>query len=280
MLILLLSNEEKSIINQIRDTDNRTLLKEKANDGVPFLNHIFRLHKKLFGETCSSCPSKVGGYIQRIKNLNLEKMSKAKNKGEKFVLGAGTLIVFGGTSRSYSEHNITDEVALEYLAKNPNRISLFTKVPENLNMLIDAYNEEKENVKVLKLESAKKESAYKSNIDLLVGLGFIKTDESFTNPCGSTISVDLVYNSTEADIISFLEEIKKNAIAVADDKKVIQMNENPEAQAESPEQESEKKEPVQQEEKAPENPEPKKLEPLKEVQEKVVPNVVQTPKKL
>jgi hypothetical protein len=136
---MLLLKEEKETLKQIRDSDNKTLLTGKDKNGIPFLNHIFVLHRKIFGETCSSCPSRIGGYIQKLKTYNSNTMKKVKDKDAKFALAPDTLLVFAGTSRSYSMHNITDEVAVEYLAKNPNRKSLFSKVPDNLEKLVEAH---------------------------------------------------------------------------------------------------------------------------------------------
>jgi hypothetical protein len=134
------SDIDKEILQQIRDIDTKNLLTGKDKNGIPFLKHIFRLHKTIFGETCSSCPNKISGYIQKIKNFNFDKMEIVKkNSTNKFTLAEGTLLVFAGTSRAYSKHNITDEVALEYLVKNPNRVSLFSKVPDDIQKLIEDY---------------------------------------------------------------------------------------------------------------------------------------------
>jgi hypothetical protein len=135
----MLLKEEKAILKKIRDSDTKTLLTGKDENGISFLIHIFRLHKKIFGEACSSCPNKISGYIQKLKKFNSDTMKTAKNKDAKFILAPDTLLVFAGTSRSYSEYNITDEVALEYLSKNPNRRTLFSKVPKNLEELIEDF---------------------------------------------------------------------------------------------------------------------------------------------
>lgn len=145
------SKLEKETLKQIRDSDNKTLLTGKDKNGIPFLNHIFVFHKKIFGETCSSCPSKILDYIQKLKNFNSSKMENSKKNKNKFTLANGTLLVFAGTSRSYSKHNITDEVAMEYLAKNPNRKTLFSKVPDNLEKLIDTYKQKQEKATALAL---------------------------------------------------------------------------------------------------------------------------------
>jgi hypothetical protein len=101
------------------------------SQGKPYLKTLFETHEKLFGQTCSSCPSRINEYITRIKKL---KFKQVENK--KFKLKKGAIIVVPGTSESYSEHNLTDEISLKLLKDNPNRRSLFVKVPEDLDSLL------------------------------------------------------------------------------------------------------------------------------------------------
>jgi len=216
--ILMLCKEDKAILKEIRDSDNKTLLSGRDKNGIPFLNHIFRLHKTIFGEACSSCPNQIGGYIQKLKNFNSSKMKNKKTKDAKFALAKGTLIVFAGTSRSYSEANITDEVALEYLAKNPNRASLFAKVPDNLVKLIEAYKKEQEEkaleaakvieeAKNAKIEADKlasqKEEDFKKKVDVLITNGFVRVLDKFQKE-DKTISVEDVHNFTPEEFDAFL----------------------------------------------------------------------------
>lgn len=131
-------SNDNEILDFIRGADNQTLLKGKDEFGTPYLSHIFRLHLKLFGQTCEGCPGKLAGYIQRIKNFNTtKKMENSKNNKGKFQLESGVIIPIRGTSDVISENNITDEKALELLIENPNRKSLFKKLPENLDEMIE-----------------------------------------------------------------------------------------------------------------------------------------------
>lgn len=133
-----LNEEQKEILNEIRDASYQTLSGSDKN-GIPFLKHIFELHFKIFGETCSTCPNKIGGYIQKLKNFNPElKMEIVKSN---FELNDGVIIPVPGTSDVYSKHNLTDEAALKILSKNPNRRSLFRVVPDDLDELIEDYLE-------------------------------------------------------------------------------------------------------------------------------------------
>ncbi|TDO68825.1 hypothetical protein EV143_1189 [Flavobacterium chryseum] len=133
-----LNEDQKEILKEIRDASYVTL-NGKDKNGIPFLKHIFDLHYKIFGETCSNCPNKIGGYIQKLKKFNPElKMEIVKSN---FELNDGVIIPITGTSDVYSKHNLTDEAALKILAKNPNRRSLFRVVPDDLDELIDDYLE-------------------------------------------------------------------------------------------------------------------------------------------
>lgn len=135
---LFLNDEQKEILKEIRDASYQTLSGSDKN-GIPFLKHIFDLHYKIFGETCSNCPNKIGGYIQKLKNFNPDiKMEIVKSN---FELNDSVIIPVPGTSDVYSKHNLTDEAALKILSKNPNRKSLFRVLPENVDELIKEYVE-------------------------------------------------------------------------------------------------------------------------------------------
>lgn len=134
-----MKNSDNEILDFIRDAEISTLMKGKDKSGIPYLNHIFRLHLKLFGQTCEGCPGKIPGYIQTIKNYKTSKNMSTKpehNKG-KFQLEAGIIIPVRGTSDVISQYNVTDEIALALLIENPNRKSLFKVLPENVNDLIE-----------------------------------------------------------------------------------------------------------------------------------------------
>lgn len=146
----LLNHNEAKKLQKIWDNDYSTILNGK-DDGVPFLKYVFELHLKLFGETCSSCPGKISGYIQKIKNLNPKKMVKDIKNTSNFKLNEGTIIPVRGTSTSYSNHNLTDEIAIELLAENPNRKVLFSKIPKNIDSLIAEFKSKNAEVKDLKI---------------------------------------------------------------------------------------------------------------------------------
>ena len=116
------------ILNVIKSADLQFLKNNKDSNGTPYLKHIFRLHYKLFGETCTGCAHKIDGYINRIKKFNPITMEKSKNVN--FKLKDMVMIPIPGTSESYSNANLTDEIAVELIAKNENRKQLFSILPK------------------------------------------------------------------------------------------------------------------------------------------------------
>lgn len=140
-----LNVEEQKQLQKIWDTDYQTIVSGKDN-GVPFLKIVFKLHFKLFGETCSTCPNKIPGYIKKIKSLNPQnsKIMSQEKTTTVFRLQDSVTIPVAGTSLAYSQHNLTDEIAVELIAKNPNRKALFVKLPENLDELIEKFNSKTE----------------------------------------------------------------------------------------------------------------------------------------
>lgn len=128
---------DQEMLDFVKKSDISFLMKGKDGKGVPYLKHIFKLYQDLFGKACQGCAGEIPGYIQKIKNYNPKTMETQKNPNQKFFLKSGVIIPIAGTSKAYSEHNITDEVALQLLAENPERKVLFRVVPENLAELIE-----------------------------------------------------------------------------------------------------------------------------------------------
>lgn len=120
-------------------------IKKTSTDEL-FRNHlqlVFDTYYNIFGEVCTGCPNKIAGYILRLKKHNKTNiMSKSKDTRE-FRLKTGTILPVPGTSKAYTDVNITDEIALKLLKENPNRKALFLKLPKNIDELIG--NEEESN---------------------------------------------------------------------------------------------------------------------------------------
>lgn len=124
------------MLKEIRDA--KDVLRGRDSKGIPFLQHVFKLHKKIFNEACSNCPGKLQGYINNLKKFNPQKQKIMSDK-KLFKLREGVIIPVAGTSESYSNANITDEKAVELLTINPNRKALFETLPKNVDELIEQF---------------------------------------------------------------------------------------------------------------------------------------------
>lgn len=93
------------------------------------MHHALSIYEKLNGKACPTCTKYHRAVFEKLKNINinLNEMSKSEPK---FKLKKGVIISIFGTSNSYSEHNLTDTVAAKWLKENPNRRTLFTKIPD------------------------------------------------------------------------------------------------------------------------------------------------------
>jgi hypothetical protein len=110
------------------------------------LDKVFKAYHSQFGEVCTGCPTKIAGYINRLKKLQKSNIME-KDKRE-FRLKEGAVIMVPGTSEVYSNGNLTDEVAIRFIKKNPNRKQLFAKLPSNVDKLLEGKEEEATHVKV------------------------------------------------------------------------------------------------------------------------------------
>lgn len=188
---MLLHKKDLDILNEIRSLDNVVILTGKSSDETPYLKHIYRLHELIFGETCSFCPTKIQGYISKIKNYNpnTEKMeTNKKDTKPDFKLKKGKVIVMAGTSKSYSEHNITDEKAIELLSKNKNRISLFEKFPKEWEKKVEKFKEAK------------------AKINSLIEKGFVRIEDNF-NKEDKSISAKELFEMSSEEFNAFLDSV-------------------------------------------------------------------------
>lgn len=134
-----LNEDQKTLLNVIWDSEYKSLMSGKDKNGIPYLKHVFDLHFEIFGEVCSNCPSKISGYIQKLKTLKNNTMQNENQKESQFELHNDVMIPVAGTSEAYTQHNLTDEIALKLLHQNPNRKVLFRKLPEDIDTLIEEY---------------------------------------------------------------------------------------------------------------------------------------------
>lgn len=104
---------------------------------------------------CGACYDKA--YIRLKQKLNiLENKKEVKEKN--FVLKVGYIREFN-SREMYTNDNLTDEVAIAYLKKNINRKVQFSKLPENLEELLNGKPKKKPITKVKKVvkEETKKD---------------------------------------------------------------------------------------------------------------------------
>lgn len=96
---------------------------------------------------CGACYLKA---LIRLRSKLNKMESKEVKKESNFVLKVGSIREFG-SSKSYDNHSLTDEVAIAYLKVNFNRLKQFSKYPKNIDELINPtvkVEEVKEEVKV------------------------------------------------------------------------------------------------------------------------------------
>ncbi|MCZ8144864.1 hypothetical protein [Flavobacterium sp.] len=140
----LLNETQKVKLQKIWDTDYQTIVSGKDN-GIPFLSYVFELHRVIFGETCSTCPYKISGYVKKLKNLKENPMEKTVCN---FKLHGQTTFNVPGTGQFYSNGNLTDEAAIAFLSVNTEkRKALFVTLPENVDELIEEFKKQSEEPK-------------------------------------------------------------------------------------------------------------------------------------
>lgn len=114
------------------------------------LREVVAFYSYLFNEPdpCINCPSKLKGYWDKLQQSGIyliQNKKTMKNQSSKFKIKEGIkfLQMDFGSSVFFNNETITDELAIEYLKKNPNRIVNFSTYPENWKSLIGVKEEEK-----------------------------------------------------------------------------------------------------------------------------------------
>ncbi|GLB47754.1 hypothetical protein [Neptunitalea lumnitzerae] len=113
----------------IQQTTSEVLVKQH-------LKLVFETYQSLFGEVCTNCPAKISGYIKRIKKHGRKNAGIGQTLTCSFLLKERSIIMKPGSNEVYSNANLTDEVAIAFLRKNPNRKVLFSKLPNHLETLL------------------------------------------------------------------------------------------------------------------------------------------------
>ena len=116
-----------------------------AND-IGKLQRLVQYYQHIYGvEACVGCGGK-NKYELYYKTLKIEGISIMENKeNTSFVFNKGVTIVpmTFGSNRMLTPITLTDDLALEFLSGNENRITLFEKYPEDWKEQVAAFKSNK-----------------------------------------------------------------------------------------------------------------------------------------
>lgn len=137
----MLSNEDK--VRELKKLSAQEVISGADSNGIKYLQYLFDVYPIYFDELCQGCSKKIPGYLKKVKSLNLKDMEtvdsqKQEKKKNEFRFKGDKVVHVRGTSKYYSNANLTDEAAIAILKENPNRIALFKKYPANWKELIEA----------------------------------------------------------------------------------------------------------------------------------------------
>lgn len=109
-----------------------------ANRDVNSINLLHRTYRNLFDESvqtgCGNCNQKAFLRIRRyveLNKLNLTTMANKNLKERKYLLREGSVLQVNFGTDTYTNDNLTDEVAAELVASNPNYKAAFSRLPED-----------------------------------------------------------------------------------------------------------------------------------------------------
>lgn len=116
----------------------RHMIQTDATFKMEIENLYRKVFKTLLNGRCSDCT--MDGYILLMKS-NIDNLMAKQNT--QFALRAGALLLdpenVNDNSKICSQANITDELALYHLAKNPSCRRKFIKLPDNVDELVAEY---------------------------------------------------------------------------------------------------------------------------------------------
>lgn len=131
--------EFRSKYSGLSTAEVRNLLKEDPN----FKAEIEELYEEVFHlklqKTCSNCWEDAFIMLMTKKVEQMVELSERK-----FELKAGAVLYdlpSGDNSKMVSRHNLTDELAVYHLRKDPSRIKFFSAYPENWQEIIKETSE-------------------------------------------------------------------------------------------------------------------------------------------
>lgn len=105
-------------------------------------NEITEYYKLIYGaSSCSSCKNKSQKYYNQLQLDGIEKYPNVPIDGAfKLRENIGVISIEFINGLVLSTANVTDELCIEFLKQNPNRISMFASYPDNWKDLINNEN--------------------------------------------------------------------------------------------------------------------------------------------
>lgn len=110
---------------------------KEIKGSVKLIKELADLYYNTFNERmtlgCSACYEKA--YYRLTQKLNILRDNK-EVKEKDFVLKVDSIREFG-SSKTYTNYDLTNEVAISYIKTNINRLKQFSKYPENIEELLN-----------------------------------------------------------------------------------------------------------------------------------------------
>ena len=117
---------------------------EAINNDIEKLQRLVQYYQHIYGvESCIGCSgkNKYQQIYSTLKNEGISIMENKENTSFEFNKGVTLVPITFGGNKFITPATLTDELALEFLANNENRISLFAKYPEDWKDHVGAYKQ-------------------------------------------------------------------------------------------------------------------------------------------
>lgn len=132
-----LFKEKKQNMNKDRLTELLAIPFDELKNNKDLKAELIEFYKFIYSvKVCSTCKDKFPTYYQKLVENGVERLEIKSNGNFKLRNDIGVLQINFGNGQFISQNNSTDELCIEFLKANPNRISLFSEYPENWKTLI------------------------------------------------------------------------------------------------------------------------------------------------
>lgn len=118
---------------------------ESLKTDIYKLQRLVGYYIQCYGSVCAGCGGvdKYEEYYYKLKNEGITIMENQANSQFQLKRGAGPMSLTFGSSKFLSPANLTDDLAIEFLANNKKRIANFSKFPEDWEDKVDAFKSAK-----------------------------------------------------------------------------------------------------------------------------------------